>query len=344
MQYKFRSKDGALLEADLILLPAKHCGRDFESQFKNLLEQLSDFTRHGQEGSSLVFLRLWLSDLRNQLPIVEELLSLSSNVSVIQQAPLCGAKVAAWAHFSAHDFLEWRSHRVEQPLAEGAFGQTTALFEGLRGSLGLRGGSVGEDCLRTWLYVDDIDTNYADMVRARNEVFDLEGLRPDTHYIASTGIEGRAGAPGVKVAMDSVCLSGKCPASVRYLRVPEYMNDTAEYGVRFERGARVTLDTHSIVFVSGTASIDPHGEILHPGDVLAQASRMLENIGAVLEAAGARWSDVGQMTVYLRDITDAGPVSEFLSSRFPDIPLVIVQAPVCRPGWLIEAECLAYLN
>ena len=47
------------------------------------------------------------------------------------------------------------------------------------------------------------------------------------------------------------------------------------------------------------------------------------------------------MIVYLRDISDYGVVKGIMNERFPDIPKAIVLAPVCRPGWLIETECIA---
>ena len=47
------------------------------------------------------------------------------------------------------------------------------------------------------------------------------------------------------------------------------------------------------------------------------------------------------MLVYLRDPADYAVVREMYEERFPDIPRVIVLAPVCRPGWLIEMECMA---
>jgi enamine deaminase RidA (YjgF/YER057c/UK114 family) len=47
------------------------------------------------------------------------------------------------------------------------------------------------------------------------------------------------------------------------------------------------------------------------------------------------------MVVYLRDTADYGIVSDMYRERFPGRPYVIVHAPVCRPGWLIEMECMA---
>ena len=68
---------------------------------------------------------------------------------------------------------------------------------------------------------------------------------------------------------------------------------------------------------------------------------MWENVGALLDAAGFGWEDVGQMLVYLRDPADYSVVNGMFEERFPDIPRIILHAPVCRPGWLVEMECMA---
>jgi enamine deaminase RidA (YjgF/YER057c/UK114 family) len=47
------------------------------------------------------------------------------------------------------------------------------------------------------------------------------------------------------------------------------------------------------------------------------------------------------MVVYLRDIADYDIVRSLYEERFPDKPVVIVHAAVCRPGWLVEMECMA---
>ena len=46
------------------------------------------------------------------------------------------------------------------------------------------------------------------------------------------------------------------------------------------------------------------------------------------------------MIVYLRDVADYTVVKGMYDERFPDTPRVFVYAPVCRPGWLIEMECM----
>ena len=51
--------------------------------------------------------------------------------------------------------------------------------------------------------------------------------------------------------------------------------------------------------------------------------------------------DVMQIFVYLRDTADFDVVNKMFAERFPRTPYVITLAPVCRPAWLIEMECIA---
>ena len=72
-----------------------------------------------------------------------------------------------------------------------------------------------------------------------------------------------------------------------------------------------------------------------------QTYRMWENVEILLAEGGMQFSDVMHLVVYLRDTGDYEVVSEMFKERFPDIPTVITLAPVCRPTWLIEMECVA---
>jgi enamine deaminase RidA (YjgF/YER057c/UK114 family) len=111
--------------------------------------------------------------------------------------------------------------------------------------------------------------------------------------------------------------------------------------VSFERGTAVDYGDRRHVFISGTASIDSKGEIMFPQDIRKQTGRMLENVGALLEEADCSFGDVAEMTVYLRDMADYETVNRIFAERFSDKPFVIVLAPVCRHGWLVEMECMA---
>ena len=75
-------------------------------------------------------------------------------------------------------------------------------------------------------------------------------------------------------------------------------------------------------------------------DALPSPERMWENVEALLKEAECTFDDLGHMIVYLRDIADYAVVKSMYDKCFPDTPKVFVHAPVCRPGWLIEMECM----
>jgi enamine deaminase RidA (YjgF/YER057c/UK114 family) len=68
---------------------------------------------------------------------------------------------------------------------------------------------------------------------------------------------------------------------------------------------------------------------------------MWENVGQLLQEANAGHEDIAQILVYLRDPADYERTRSRFTQLAPDIPLVITWAPVCRPTWLIEMECIA---
>ena len=80
---------------------------------------------------------------------------------------------------------------------------------------------------------------------------------------------------------------------------------------------------------------------MFPKDVEKQTRRMWENVESLLKEADCSYDDVMEMIIYLRDVADYDLVKSLYEERFPDKPYVIVHAPVCRPGWLVEMECMA---
>ena len=141
--------------------------------------------------------------------------------------------------------------------------------------------------------------------------------------------------------MDAYSVQGLIPEQIQYLYAPEWLNPTYEYGVSFERGTAVHYASRSEVYISGTASINNHGEVLYVGDIAKQTQRMWQNVEGLLAEAECSFENVVQAVVYLRDVADYALVKALYEKRFPNLPYTIVLAPVCRPSWLIEMECIA---
>ena len=219
-----------------------------------------------------------------------------------------------------------------------ALEQTRGLFATYRDHLGSQGASLLDNALRTWVFVQNVDMHYAGMVVARRELFASEGLTPETHYIVATGIEGQNARPQSLITFDALAMLGLEKEQISFVDALDHLNRTDEYGVTFERSARLDHADRSRIYLAGTASIDAEGQIVHAGDVLRQTDRTLENMSALLEAAGGSLDDVAEMIVYLRDPSDAQRVVAHLDATQPGLPFVIVRASVCRPAWLVEME------
>ena len=303
-----------------------------------------------------IFKRYFLSDAANQADeVIVADLSLCAK-SIIQQAPLDGTKVALWVclmtgvetqlnksglYEARHGAFRHLFNASAHNLAANSEYQMRLLFNEYVMQLAEEGCKLSDNCIRTWLFVNDIDLNYGGVVRARNQVFFTQGLTVHTHFIASTGIGGRQQDPNVLSQMDNYAIAGILPEQIHYLYAPTHLNRTSDYGVSFERGTYIDYADRRHVFISGTASINNKGEIMYPKDIEQQTRRMWENVEALLTEADCTYEDVTEMIVYLRDIADYDIVRSLFEERFPDKPYVIVHAAVCRPGWLVEMECMA---
>ena len=349
------TSDGEVTEYH-VMIHAKADGRTFQQQLDAVLDSYEQLKATELQGATAVLKRYFLSDVANQADDV--LLADTSDCakSIIGQAPLDGSKIGLWVYLMTNV----SSRQLPSGLYEGAHGdfrhlwnasahntaqnseyQTRLLFNEYVMQLVQEGCTLADNCIRTWLFVNDVDVNYAGVVAARNKVFFTQGLTEDTHYIASTGIGGRACDPQVMTQMDNYAIAGIKKEQVHYLYAPTHLNRTSDYGVSFERGTYVDYADRRHVIISGTASINNKGQIEHPKDIVKQTHRMWDNVEALLQEAGSSYEDVGVMIVYLRDVADYAIVNRMFDERFPHHPRIIVHAPVCRAGWLIEMECMA---
>jgi enamine deaminase RidA (YjgF/YER057c/UK114 family) len=219
--------------------------------------------------------------------------------------------------------------------------QTTNIFTALQEKLHDFNATIEDNVLRTWLYAPHVDADYAGIVKARKELFDSINLTKETHYIASTGIQGGSTNQFSRVFMDAYAVVGIEEEDIRYIQAPDHLSPTHVYGVTFERATGIHMGSTELLIISGTASIDRDGEIVHPGNVVKQTERTLENITALLNADGFSEKDLSSFIVYLRDPTDYSFVKQEIDRYAPSLPAVYVKAPVCRPGWLVEIEATA---
>lgn len=307
----------------------------------------------------VVFLRFFCSDIYTHTPLLDSLWPHDAPCQRIYvgQIPLDSAYISLQAycikgaqktldedgsllvrHGSYHSL--WT---LDYPLVpDNSHAQSDAVITSFQDKLRRHGMSLEHHTLRTWYYVRDVDNNYAGMVKSRVSRYETCGLTPNTHFIASTGIEACAPRPNVLVWLQGYAERGLQPEQIIYLKALDHLSPTHAYGVNFERATRVVYGDRAHCHISGTASIDHAGNVLHKGDVTRQFERAVENVEALLQEGRMRLQDVKAATIYLRDSHDYPRIAPTVRQFLPqECAVNITHGPVCRPDWLVEIEAEA---
>ncbi len=98
-----------------------------------------------------------------------------------------------------------------------------------------------------------------------------------------------------------------------------------------------------LVFCSGQVGVDPGSGVLVPGGIAAETARVLENLAAVLRAAGLGLGDVVKTTVYLADLSELAAMNEVYGRYFrpPHPARATVQVAKLPAGARVEIEAVA---
>ena len=126
---------------------------------------------------------------------------------------------------------------------------------------------------------------------------------------------------------------GANPDSVAPPMKPHYSNS-----IRAEAGP--------LLFIAGQVALDAGGKLVGPGDIRAQATQVLENIRAIVEANGGTMADIAKVTVFVRDIAAFNTISDIRARYFPkDGPAsaIVEVSALAWPEFLIEIEAIAAL-
>jgi len=102
-----------------------------------------------------------------------------------------------------------------------------------------------------------------------------------------------------------------------------------------------------MLFCSGQIALDPAtGQVVAPTDVEAQTRKLMENLGAVLQAGGASFDEVVKTTIFLKSMNDFPKVNEIYGSFFKGTPPARSTVEVSRlpKDVLVEVEAIAVLG
>ncbi len=100
---------------------------------------------------------------------------------------------------------------------------------------------------------------------------------------------------------------------------------------------------NGFVFCTGQVAIDPHGDHIVEGDIKTQTHRVIQNLGAVLSAAGSGLSHVVRTTVFLTRFSDFEAMNEVYAQYFTEtLPArSTVQVGALPRGLLVQIDCIA---
>jgi 2-iminobutanoate/2-iminopropanoate deaminase len=106
------------------------------------------------------------------------------------------------------------------------------------------------------------------------------------------------------------------------------------------------ITLNGMVYCSGQIALDPATGQLVEGDVRAQTRRALQNLSAVLEAAGSSLAGVVKTTVFLTDMGNFTAMNEVYATFFDDTPparstVAVAELP---KGAQVEIEAIAERN
>ena len=102
----------------------------------------------------------------------------------------------------------------------------------------------------------------------------------------------------------------------------------------------------SLLFISGQIALDPQSGEVVEGDAASQTHRVMQNVGAILRAAGAGYDQVVRTTIFLSDLDDFAQVNEAYGGYFDDpAPArATVQVAALPKRVRVEIDAIAYLG
>lgn len=221
-------------------------------------------------------------------------------------------------------------------IAASRVDQTTSVFEGIEDAL-TDAGMTFANVARTWLYMDKILEWYGPFNRARDAFFQsrsvYDGLVP-----ASTGI-GSANLCGSAITACAIAVRPKdSGATVQAVSSPLQCS-ALSYRSSFSRAVEIATPEYRTLMVSGTASIEPGGATAHVDDVPKQIQLTMDVVEAILVSRGMGWSDATRAVMYLKKASYMELWQAWLKARgLESMPLVTVEADVCRDDLLVELE------
>ncbi|PZF90275.1 RidA family protein [Micromonospora deserti] len=119
----------------------------------------------------------------------------------------------------------------------------------------------------------------------------------------------------------------------------------APFGDRFAHVARLDLPGGALLLLAGQVAVDDHGQVVGPGDIVAQSERIFQIVGGVLAAHGAGLADVLHIRTFLTDLGDLPGYAQVRRRLFtatpPPASTTVEVSRLFLPDARIEVEITA---
>jgi enamine deaminase RidA (YjgF/YER057c/UK114 family) len=227
------------------------------------------------------------------------------------------------------------SARTEQCLSS-AFSEIGEVFSACK----MRDAAIA----RTWLFMEDIASDYDLLNKARERFFkDQQDGCTTPFFPASTSIQGRV-VGSTLLSIEFCAFSGEGLAL--WQQSSPLQNEPTTYGKLFSRAVVVRFPKNTLLFISGTASINKTGESVYIGDFERQMAFILEVVSAILHQINGNFSNVAQAIIYLKRSKDLVSCRRLLDAAgFPCAKTMFqLDTPVCRDDLLCEMEVTALFS
>jgi enamine deaminase RidA (YjgF/YER057c/UK114 family) len=104
------------------------------------------------------------------------------------------------------------------------------------------------------------------------------------------------------------------------------------------------------IYIAGQVSVDERGAVVGAGDLAAQTTQVMRNLGLALAAAGASYADIVKITTYVVNYKpELRPIigqarTPFFAGREPPASTLVGVSALAAPDWLIEIEAVAVVE
>ena len=113
------------------------------------------------------------------------------------------------------------------------------------------------------------------------------------------------------------------------------------------RGYSHAYRVGNTIYISGQTALDEEGNLVGPGDIVAQSRQAYENMKRILEAAGATMRDIVKLNYFCKDLREipkaAGVYREYFGDHYPANTAVQI-SNLWEPGFLLEVEAVAVVE